>query len=71
LSIGEAVHGHEAPRTTDPLRIASNLRVFYFALTATEIAAIHALAEADSRIVSPPGLSPVWDATPAAERAIG
>jgi 2,5-diketo-D-gluconate reductase B len=57
-------------RTTDPSRVASNLRVFDFALTVSEMAAIHALAETNSRIVSPPGLSPAWDATPPAERAI-
>jgi 2,5-diketo-D-gluconate reductase B len=55
-------------RTTDPLRAAGNLQVFDFALTAAEMAAIHGLAEADSRIVSPPGLSPFWDPTPAARR---
>ncbi len=39
-------------RTTDPLRAAGNLQVFDFALTAIEMAAIHGLAEVDSRIDS-------------------
>jgi 2,5-diketo-D-gluconate reductase B len=43
-------------RTTNPMRVASNLQVFDFALTAAEMAAIHGLAQADSRIFSPPEL---------------
>lgn len=53
-------------RTTNPGRMAGNAAVFDFALAAAEMAAIHALAEPDSRIVSPSGLSPAWDPTPAA-----
>jgi 2,5-diketo-D-gluconate reductase B len=53
-------------RTTNPGRIAGNAAVFNFALTAAEMAAIHGRAEANSRIVSPSGLSPAWDPTPAA-----
>lgn len=52
-------------RTTNPARIAGNISVFDFALTAEDMAAIHRLATSDSRIVSPPGLSPSWDPTPA------
>jgi 2,5-diketo-D-gluconate reductase B len=51
-------------RTTDPTRVAGNLEVFDFELTLAEMAAICDLARADSRIVSPPGLSPAWDPTP-------
>ena len=53
-------------RTANPERTASNAAVFDFELTAAEMAAIHGLAEPNSRIVSPSGLSPVWDPTPAA-----
>ena len=49
-------------RTTNRMRVASNLRVFDIALTAAEMATIHDLAQADTRIVSPSGLSPAWDA---------
>lgn len=51
-------------RTTHPPRIAGNISVFDFNLTAEDMAAIHRLATSDSRIVSPPGLSPSWDPTP-------
>ena len=54
-------------RTTNPARTASNAAVFDFTLTAAETAAIHGLAETNSRIVSPPGLAPAWDPTPAAQ----
>jgi 2,5-diketo-D-gluconate reductase B len=54
-------------RTTDPARVAGNLMVFDFELTAAEMAAIRDLAQADSRIVSPPGLSPAWDPTPSTQ----
>jgi diketogulonate reductase-like aldo/keto reductase len=53
-------------RTTNPARVASNLQVFDFALTEAEMATIHDLARAGSRIVSPLGLSPTWDSTPPA-----
>jgi diketogulonate reductase-like aldo/keto reductase len=36
--------------------------VFDFELTGEEMAAIHALARPDGRLVSPPALAPVWDA---------
>ncbi|WP_257624667.1 aldo/keto reductase [Variovorax boronicumulans] len=52
-------------RTTHKARLAENLAVFDFELGAPEMAAIHALAQPGSRIVSPPGLAPVWDDAPA------
>jgi diketogulonate reductase-like aldo/keto reductase len=52
-------------RTTNPARIAGNISVFDFTLTPEDMAAIHRLTTSDSRIVSPPGLSPPWDPTPA------
>jgi 2,5-diketo-D-gluconate reductase B len=56
-------------RSTNPDRIASNARVFDFVLSPAEMAAIHDLAQAGSRIVNPPGLAPAWDPTPEAVRA--
>jgi 2,5-diketo-D-gluconate reductase B len=52
-------------RTTNPGRIAANLDVFGFELSPEEMQAISHLATSDSRIVSPTGLSPAWDPTPA------
>jgi 2,5-diketo-D-gluconate reductase B len=52
-------------RTTNPARIAINLDVFGFELSPDEMQAIGRLATSDSRIVSPTGLSPAWDPTPA------
>ncbi|HEY4041956.1 MAG TPA: aldo/keto reductase [Rhodopila sp.] len=51
-------------RSTNPDRIASNMQVFDFALSPAEMAAVHGLARAGSRIVDPPGLAPAWDPTP-------
>lgn len=48
-------------RTTNPDRIAENLAIFDFELGEDEMAAIHALAMPNSRIVDPPGLAPAWD----------
>jgi len=48
-------------KTVSATRAAENFAIFDFALSASEIAAIHALARPDGRIVSPPGLAPVWD----------
>ncbi|MFF2323912.1 aldo/keto reductase [Agrobacterium sp. NPDC058088] len=48
-------------KTVGEARVAENLAIFDFALTADEMAAIHALAVPDGRIVSPDGLAPVWD----------
>ncbi|MDT8836733.1 aldo/keto reductase [Paraburkholderia fungorum] len=50
-------------RTTRIDRLAQNLAVFNFELDDADMAAIHALATANSRIVDPPGLAPRWDST--------
>jgi 2,5-diketo-D-gluconate reductase B len=50
-------------RTTRVDRLAQNLAVFDFELDDVDMAAIHALATAGSRIVDPPGLAPLWDST--------
>jgi diketogulonate reductase-like aldo/keto reductase len=52
-------------RTTSPRRIPANLDVFGFELSAEDMRTIGRLATDDSRIVSPSGLSPAWDPTPA------
>ncbi|MFK8253886.1 aldo/keto reductase [Ancylobacter terrae] len=49
-------------KTVSEARAAENLAVFDFALSEAEMAAIHALARPDGRIVSPAGLAPAWDA---------
>ena len=43
-------------------RATENLAIAYLVLDAAEMAAIHALARPDGRLVSPPGLAPAWDA---------
>jgi len=48
-------------KTVSATRAAENFAIFDFALSASEMAAIHALAQPGGRIVSPPGLAPVWD----------
>lgn len=48
-------------KTVSEERAKENAVIFDFALTSEEMAAIHALAQADGRIVSPEGLAPVWD----------
>ncbi|MDM9619406.1 aldo/keto reductase [Rhizobium sp. S96] len=48
-------------KTVSEARAIENVAIFDFALTAEEMAAIHALANADGRIVSPDGLAPIWD----------
>ena len=45
-------------RTTNPERIPANLDLFGFELSPEEMQSISHLATSDSRIVSPPGLSP-------------
>jgi 2,5-diketo-D-gluconate reductase B len=50
-------------RTVHEERLAENINVFNFELGADDMAAIHKLAVPNSRIVDPPGLAPVWDAT--------
>ena len=57
-------------RTVSPDRVTSNIQVFDFALTRTEVATLHGLAEANARIVNPAGLSPQWDPTSVTERLI-
>jgi 2,5-diketo-D-gluconate reductase B len=52
-------------RTTRIDRLTQNIAVFDFELDGADMAAIHALATADSRIVDPPGLAPLWDSTDA------
>ena len=52
-------------RTTRIDRLAQNLAVFDFELDGVDMAAIHSLATADSRIVDPSGLAPLWDRTSA------
>ena len=49
------------PRSSNPERIAQNLDVFNFALSADEMKRIHALARPDGRIANPAGRAPVWD----------
>lgn len=48
-------------KTAKVARLAENAALFDFALTGAEMAAIHALARPDGRIVSPEGLAPQWD----------
>ncbi|MCZ7447129.1 aldo/keto reductase [Agrobacterium rhizogenes] len=48
-------------KTVGEARVAENFAIFDFALSADEMAAIHALAVPGGRIVSPDGLAPVWD----------
>ncbi len=49
------------PRSSNPERIAQNLTVFDFELTAEEMRRIHALAKPDGRIANPAGRAPAWD----------
>jgi diketogulonate reductase-like aldo/keto reductase len=48
------------PRSSNPERIAENLDVFDFRLTADEMDRISALARPDGRVANPP-FSPEWD----------
>lgn len=48
-------------KTVSEERAASNAAIFDFELSEPEMVAIRALARKDGRIVSPPGLAPVWD----------
>ena len=48
-------------RTTNPERIAENVAIFDFELTAEDRRRIESLVSPNSRIVDPPGLAPVWD----------
>jgi len=49
------------PRSSNPGRIAENLRVFDFTLTEDEMRQISALKRADGRIADPAGRAPAWD----------
>jgi diketogulonate reductase-like aldo/keto reductase len=49
------------PRSSNPKRMAENLDIFDFALTADEMARIAALERADGRIADPAGRVPAWD----------
>lgn len=49
------------PRSSNAERIAQNLDVFNFMLTADEMKRIHALARPDGRIANPAGRAPAWD----------
>jgi diketogulonate reductase-like aldo/keto reductase len=48
------------PRSSNPGRIAENIGVFDFALSAAEMAAITALKRPDGRVVNP-AFAPAWD----------
>lgn len=49
------------PRSSNPQRIAENLEVFDFELSADEMQRIHSLARPDGRIANPAGRAPAWD----------
>jgi diketogulonate reductase-like aldo/keto reductase len=48
-------------KTVGEARASENFAIFDFALSADEMATIHALAQTNGRIVSPEGLAPIWD----------
>jgi diketogulonate reductase-like aldo/keto reductase len=48
-------------KTVSKDRASSNIAIFDFELSPSEMAAIHALARPDGRLVSPAGLAPTWD----------
>ncbi|PLK68838.1 2,5-didehydrogluconate reductase [Rhizobium sp. TH135] len=48
-------------KTIAEARVAENIAIFDFALSADEMATIHGLSNPNGRIVSPHGLAPVWD----------
>ncbi|KPH79786.1 aldo/keto reductase [Bosea vaviloviae] len=49
-------------KTVSESRAQENAAIFDFSLDAAEMAAIHALAVPDGRVLKPEGLSPQWDA---------
>jgi diketogulonate reductase-like aldo/keto reductase len=49
------------PRSSNPQRIAQNLAIFDFSLTADEMQRIHGLARPDGRRANPVGRAPAWD----------
>jgi 2,5-diketo-D-gluconate reductase B len=50
-------------RTSQVDRLTQNLDIFDFELSSADMAAIHQLAQPNSRIVDPRGLAPLWDST--------
>ena len=50
-------------KTVREERAAENLAIWDMSLDGEEMRAINALAKPEGRIVSPPGLAPVWDST--------
>jgi 2,5-diketo-D-gluconate reductase B len=48
-------------KTANVARVAENFAIFDFALESADMAALHALARPDGRIVNPDGLAPEWD----------
>lgn len=48
-------------KTVTEARAAENLAIFDFALSTEDMQQIHTLAQPKGRIVSPPGLAPIWD----------
>lgn len=48
-------------KTVSAARAAENAAIFDFTLPPEDMAAIHALATPDGRLVNPAGLAPVWD----------
>lgn len=48
-------------KTAKPERVAENFAIFDFDLGDDDMSAIAAVARPDGRLVSPPGLAPVWD----------
>ncbi|WP_127103926.1 aldo/keto reductase [Pararhodobacter zhoushanensis] len=49
-------------KTATPARVPENIDIFDFALSDADMATIASLSRRDGRIVSPPGLSPDWNA---------
>jgi 2,5-diketo-D-gluconate reductase B len=57
------------PRSASEAHAASNLEIFDFRLTSSDVAKISALASPKGRLVDPFPLAPVWDDLHAVERA--
>ena len=56
------------PRSSHEAHVKSNLDVFDFQLSASDMAEISALASPQGRLVDPAGLAPAWDDLSATER---